>query len=856
MADSEKISGLPGNAFAALMHPWTWRMAWRDSRSQRARLVIFSLAIVAGVAALVSIHSLKESVQNGIDTQAKSLLGSDLMVSSRNEISAADAAKLDDFATRSSRETSFSSMLFFPSANGARMVQVRAIDGGFPYYGKVKTEPADAWSRFQSEKGVLLEPALLDQFRAKIGDRVKLGSAELPILGVVKEPAPQNSRFSGFSPEVYLGRSQVEATGLLGVASMSTHLMHLELPTGTNGVELKKKLENDFEEAPWRIETPEDRQENLGDALDNFQRFLAIIALASLVLGAIGVAGAVHAHVAKRVPVIAILRCLGCPGNVAFGIFLIQAAVLGSIGALLGAGVGIGLQVLVLKFFANDLPFEISAAPQWAVVARTTAAGFAVCCGFALLPLLKIRRISPAATLRGGAMLAGRNWLAATPVYLGLVGLLVLLSIPGDSNWKRALAMVGGLGVAFLVLLLMAKLLTWASRRIIRPSWPYLLRQGVSNLHRPHNQTVLFLLSLGLGTFLLVTILLTGNLLKGKLSISQSADSPNLYLIDVQPDQEPGVRAVVKNQGLPVLESAPMVTMRIESIRGVAIRDLVAQKKVPRWLARREFRSTYRTELSSTETLLSGEWKTKRDNENGPAPVSMEEDVAKDMGVKVGDAITMDVQGISIEAEVTSIRKVDWSKFNLNFFMVFTPDVLADAPGFNVVTTKAPDAAASGNLQRQLVKEFPNVTAIDLALVLDTVRKIVDGISQVITVLAGFTLLAAIPILIGTFLNGRDLRVRESVLLRTLGASARQVRIILLIEYASLGLLSAVTGLALAVAANALLAIKVFKASPWPDFWILAAAFAATTGLSILGGVLLGRGINKSSPLEILRGGV
>ncbi|MBK1883224.1 ABC transporter permease [Luteolibacter pohnpeiensis] len=849
-------SALPRNPIAALLHPWTWRMAWRDSRSQRARLVIFSLAIVAGVAALVSIHSLKESVQQGINTQAKSLLGSDLMVSSREPIRDEDAAKLNRYATRSSRETSLSSMMFFPSTNGARLVQVRAIDGAFPFYGKVKTEPAGAWQKIQQEKGVLLEPALLDQFRVKVGDTVKLGSAELPILGVVTDPAPQSSRFSGFAPEVYLGRNQLEATGLMGVASMSTHLMQLKLPAGTDAVALKKKLQEDFADAPWRLETPEDRQQNLGDALDNFQRFLAIIALAALVLGAIGVAGAVHAHINKRVPVIAILRCLGCPGNVAFGIYLIQAAVLGLIGALLGAAVGIGLQVSVLTFFAGDLPFEIPIAPQWGVVLQTTAAGFGVCCGFALIPLLKIRRISPAATLRGGAMLAGRNWLAATPVYLLLAGLLVLLSIPGDSNWKRALAMVAGLAGAFLVLLLVAKCLTWLSRKLVRPSWPYLLRQGISNLHRPHNQTVLFLLSLGLGTFLLVTILLTGNLLKGKLSVSQLAESPNLYLIDVQPDQEPGVREVVKNQGLPVLESAPMVTMRIASIRGIPVQDLLKEKKVPRWLARREFRSTFRTELNSTETLMDGEWKTQRDGADAPAPVSLEEGIAKDLGVKVGDSITMDVQGVPIETQVTSIRQVDWSKFNLNFFMVFTPDVLADAPGFHVVTTKAPDAAASGNLQRELVRGFPNVTAIDLAVVLETIRKIVDGISQVISVLAGFTLLAAIPILTGTFLNGRDLRVRESVLLRTLGASARQVRIILLIEYAALGFLSAVTGLALAVGANAVLATRVFKASPWPDFWILAAAFAVTTGLSILGGILLGRGVNKTSPLEILRSGV
>jgi len=199
---------------------------------------------------------------------------------------------------------------------------------------------------------------------------------------------------------------------------------------------------------------------------------------------------------------------------------------------------------------------------------------------------------------------------------------------------------------------------------------------------------------------------------------------------------------------------------------------------------------------------------------------------------------------------------VDWSRFNLNFFMVFPPGVLEDAPGFHVVTTKTPNPAASGELQRALIGEFANVTAIDLTLVLETVRDILTKISTVISVLAGFTVLAGLPIVIGTLLNGRDVRLRESVLLRTLGASAKQVRTILVIEYAALGVLSALTGVVLAVAGNAALAKFVFEASPWPDFTVVAGAFAAATGISVIGGLALSRGVCHHPPLEILRSGV
>jgi len=397
-----------------------------------------------------------------------------------------------------------------------------------------------------------------------------------------------------------------------------------------------------------------------------------------------------------------------------------------------------------------------------------------------------------------------------------------------------------------------ARGLMWVTRRVVARSWPYLLRQGVSNLHRPGNQTLLFLLSLGLGTFLLVTILLAGKLLNDRLTLQQSEESPNLYLIDVQPDQVAGVKAVLEADGLPVLESAPMVTMRIQAIRGV---DVGEAKGVPKWVARREFRSTYRDTLNFTETLIAGELATERADPAGVVPLSLEEDIAKDMGVGIGDEITLDVQGIPIRTKVTSLRRVDWSRFNLNFFMVFPPGVLEDAPGFHVVTTRTPTPAASGDLQRELAGKFANVTAIDLTQILETVRDILGKISTVVTVLAGFTVLAGLPILIGTLLNGRDVRLKESVLLRTLGASAKQVRIILVIEYAALGILSALTGVLLAVAANAALATFVFKASPWPDAALLGMAFGSVTLIAVLGGLALSRGVCNHPPLEILRSG-
>jgi putative ABC transport system permease protein len=854
MTRARAVRAVPRGLWPALVHPWTWRMAWRDSRSQRGRLAIFSLAIVAGIAALVAIHSLKASVQAGIATQAKALLGSDLQISSRQPISEPDAAKLAARAERVSREISFSSMLYFPGADAARLIQVRGIQGDYPFYGKVETTPAGAWERLRSGPGILLEPALLEQFNAKMGDSVKLGAIELPILGVVNKPPPRSSRFSGFAPEAYVRLADLAGTGLLRTTSLVFYYLHLELPPGADPQQTKRAVIAAFPEATWRLETPADRRDALGDALDQFEEYLGLIALAAFVLGAIGVASAVHAHVSRRVPTVAILRCLGCPADLAFSIYLAQAGALGALGALLGAALGIGCHLGVLAIYGTILPVAVRPVPEWPVVAQTTAAGFAVCCGFALLPLLRVRRISPAATLRQSAALDGvTGGLRAWPVYLLLAALLTLLALVNAPDWKRALALVAGLGAAFGGLVAVSHGLVLAARRFVCPTWPYLVRQGISNLHRPQNQTLLFLLSLGLGTFLLLTILLTKNVLTQRLAVARFPESPNIYLIDVQPDQVEGVSALVRSLQLPVLESAPMVTMRLQSVRGVAVRQLEQQGLVPKWVLQREFRSTYRDRLNATETLAGGTWFTRVPDPNGPVPVSLEEGLAKDLRVGLGDELGLDVQGVLVQARITSLRKVDWRRFNLNFFMVFPPGVLEGAPGFHVLTTRVPVGMSSGDLQRALVQKFPNVTAIDLTLILATIRGMLDKISRVVAVLAGFTVAAGLPILIGTLLNGRDQRLRESVLLRTLGASARQVRVILMIEYAALGALSALAGVLLAVAANAALALFVFDGPPWPDPLLLAVAFAAAVGLALLGGLALSRGVCRYPPLEILR---
>ena len=850
---SDEAQRPPTTLWVALFHPWTWRMAWRDSRSQRRRLAIFAFSIVSGMAALIAIHALKASVGKGIESQAKSLLGSDLQVTARAPLKPEVVQELRALSSALSSEISFASMLQFGSGDSTRLVQIRGFTGEFPYYGKVETEPPGLWEKMHTDGGILLEPGLMRQFSVRPGDRVRLGTAEFSVLGEFTRGLPRGSRFSGLAPEAYVREADLAATGLLGNRSFANYQWHLRLDPEIPAAGVKKTLETSQPTLGLRLETPEDRRESLDQALESLQQFLGIVAMIALVLGALGVASAVHAHLTRRVQSIAILRCLGCATGPAYAIYLVQIASLGLVATGIGIALGIGLQVGTLVLFQDRLPEGMEHSIPWAVIGRTALAGFALCCGFALFPLRRVRDIVPAQALRGGGLPPGqgirRTWL---PILI-LCGLVFALASLNSPNAKQALGLSTGLLAAFALLAGTARILMWAARRILRPSWPYGLRQGVSNLYRPQNQTLLFLLSLGLSTFLLLVLVLAEKLVLQRVNLASLKDSPGMYLVDVQPDQAEGVIDLLGQNGIQALENVPVITMRIKAVKGVPVAELLERKIGPKWVYRREFRSTARDTLNATESIADGQWNDSSRVLPGECGVSLEAKLAKDLQVTVGDVIDLDVQGVPLKARITSLRTVDWSKFNLNFFMIFEPTALDGAPAMHVVTARVPDGVSSGPFQAALVKAFPNVSVIDLAMMLETVAGIVGNVVTVVRLLAGFTLLAGLAILVGTFLNGRDQRIRESVLLRTLGASGGQIRQILVVEYATLGTLSALTGILLAQAAAYLLAIYVFKTAPiWALQSTLGIGLAAIV-LSVAAGLALSRGICRHSPLGILR---
>jgi putative ABC transport system permease protein len=552
-----------------------------------------------------------------------------------------------------------------------------------------------------------------------------------------------------------------------------------------------------------------------------------------------------------------VLRCLGASAGQGFAVYLVQGLALGLAGAFAGGLLGVAVQAGLPALARGALPVDVRFLISWPDVLRGTGAGVAICLLFSLLPLVAVRRVPPLAALRSAV--AERAASAPDPWRIA-IGLAIAVSVTGFAVWQTGsvrvgLGFAGMLGLGFLVLGGLAYAVAWAARRFVPASLPYVVRQGFSNLHRPNNRTVLLMLSLGLGTFLILTLFLVRTSLLREIRGADMAGRPNLIFFDIQDDQIEALKSAVAAAGSPVVESAPIVTMKIASLRGSTVEKTLGDKRgrIPAWALRREYRSTFRSSLSQTERVVEGVFTGRADPGTGPVPISVEEGLARDMQLKLGDEIDWDVQGLAFKTRVGSIRAVEWRRMEPNFFVVFPEGVLDGAPKTYVAAVHAASPADSANAQRAVADAFPNVTAIDLALVVQTLDAIFSKVAFAVQFMALFTVATGLIVLAGAVLTGRHQRIRETVLLRTLGATRRQVTLIQFVEYAVLGIQAAVVGAILAVAGNALLARYVFHIHASASAAQILAAIAVVALLAVATGFIAGRGVVDHPPLEVLR---
>ncbi len=845
---------------------WAWRMAWRDSRGSRRRLLLYVSSIVAGVAALVAVASFQDNLTDAIAERSKALLGADLRIDSQREFSGEAEELVRALGGRQSRQVEFASMAYFPAADGSRLVSVRALEGDYPYYGELETIPAAAATDFRDALGALVDENLLLQYEIEVGDEIRLGVLTFVVAGRLQNVAGEIPTRAMISPRVYIPMRYLEATELIQLGSRAQYTAFVAFDDAEFDVDaLVEEMRPELRRLRLRADTVAERREQIGTVLGNLNSFLSLVGFGALLLGSLGVASSIHLYVSGKIATVAVLRCLGARARQAMAVFVIQVFVLGLLGASAGALVGIGIQKLLPRVLAGvlpaDVPFLIS---PWAI-AEGVAVGTSVALLFGLFPLLAVRNVSPLLALRS---LGEQDAPARRDPLRWALALLIVAScgsylIGTSPSWRAGWILFGGMMGVFAALFAVAKVIMWLARALPTASLAYETRQGLANLYRPRNQTALLMMSLGLGTFLILTLILVQASLVAEVGEVIDENALDLIVWDIQVDQLEGVRAAFDAEGLDVARSFPVVPMRLASVDGVPVAELPDEQQS--WATRWDYSATYREELRDSERIIEGEWVGRIDSSADspgatgsqgvadPLPISVDVQVTEELGVGLGAHLTFDVQTIPLETVVTSIRRIEWEEAPPNFLVVFPAGALDEAPQFHVVVSRVDTREASAAIQRRLVRDFPNVAIIDLKSVMQTIDEILGDITFIIRFMAMFSVVTGGVVLVAAVVTSRLQRIREGVLLRTLGASRAQIYRILLAEYLFLGSFAAATGLVLSLIAAWSLTHYLFEVVFDAPLGVLGASAALIVAVTVGVGMLNSRGICSRPPLEVLR---
>jgi putative ABC transport system permease protein len=833
---------------------WMLKMAARDFRKTGTKLVLFVSAIVTGIAALVAISSFGDNLRKDIDRQAKELLGADLVLSNNADFGIDD---MDTLSAERAMEINFASMVAFPGKGESRLTQVRALEGDFPFYGSFEAVPEQGESDFRAGgKKALVEQLLLKQFDAKVGDSIKVGEVVFEIAGALTKVPGQTGITATVAPAVYIPMEYLEETGLVQFGSRVNYLRYFALTGQEDAPEIIEAYKEHWEEEGIRYEDVEARKQSTGRSFGNLSNFLSLVAFIAVLLGCVGVASAINVFVKEKLPSVAVLRCLGVTAAKIFGIYLMQIFIMGGIGSLVGAGLGTALQYVLPLVFSDFLPVEVTVELSWSAIMLGTGTGILISLLFALIPLLKIRTVSPMMTLRPEAATIrfGKD-----PLRWAVVGLIVLFMV-GFSyyllrNWEQTFWFTGYVFFAFGLLWMIALGIMKLVKRFL-PLWmAYPFRQALANLYRPNNQTVALIATIGLGTAMISTLFFVQYQLLDEVRFADKEDQPNMLFFDIQTAQVEAVSQKLKDANLPILQEVPIVTMRLNAINGINKRvneELPDEEKRSGGLYNREFRVTYRDELISSERLVKGELVPYR-QPGDSIFVSLEKGYAERNRLEIGDEMVFNVQGRPMTTYVGSYRDVNFRQVSTNFLVVFPEKVLENAPKFHVLITKTRSDQEAADLQNEIVRDFPNVSVINLATIVDTLEEILGKISFVIQFMALFSIITGVLVLISSLIISKFQRIKENILLRTIGAGTKVLVKINTLEYLFLGSLAALSGLLLSIIAAALLSIYTFEIPFRMEWALLGAVYLGITALTVFLGWWNSRDILKTSTMEVLR---
>ncbi|GAB5523969.1 MAG: ABC transporter permease [Roseivirga sp.] len=810
-----------------------------------------------GIAALVAINSFGENLKDDINGQAKELLGADVELAANKPDYQYDF--IDSLDYEVSYENSFASMIFFPKNQESRLVDVRALEGDFPYYGEMESYPESAARGFR--KGgpkALVDKSIMIQYNVDIGDSVRIGQQTFVIEGQLISSPSQSIATALIAPAVYIPMDYLDDTKLIQKGSRVYYRRFYKLNNLADDYDLDARFRKDREKLRLEgisADSVEERKSDTGRTFEDLQSFLNLVAFVALLLGCVGVASAVHIYIKEKIRTVAILRCLGASGIDTFMIYLIQIAIIGLIGSLLGALSGTVIQTILPKVFADFLPVEVNLSISWKSVVSGVVIGLIISVLFALNPLLGVRKASPLITLRNTATdnkayKDPLRWL----VYLGIILFVVTFAYIQIQDIGDSLIFTLFIVLAFGFLALIAKVAMWAVKRFFPSSWSFAWRQSLANLYRPNNQTAILIASIGLGTALITTLYFIQGLLISQVEITTDNDRPNMMLFDIQSSQTEQIAETTRQAGLPILQQVPIVTMRLQTINGITQKQAIADSTIEyrNFLFNREFRVTYRDSLIESEQLAEGELR-KVSAPTDSIFVTMDQSFAEGQKIKVGDELVWNVQGVPITTYIGGLREIDWGRVQTNFLVLFPENVLEPAPQFHVLITRVNSTESGAAYQREIVKNYPNVSVIDIGLILNTVDDILGKISFVIRFMALFSIITGLLVLTGSVILSKYQRIKESILLRTIGGSKKQILTINTLEYFFLGSLASLSGILLALGGSWALAYFSFQSEFVPNILPILGVYVAITGLTIIIGLFNSRGILSRPPLEVLR---
>lgn len=816
--------------------PLVASLAWRELRSGFSGFTVFVLCIALGVAAIAGVGSLAGALQAGMERQGRAILGGDITLELVHRQATPQQRALMEKHGRVATQALLRAMARPASGGTPAMVQIKAVDVSYPLYGAVRLVDAEGREVPIQAIGqgnvIAVDPLLLSRLGVKVGDSVRIGSAEARILATVAEEPDKLSDRLQFGPRVLMSQATLQATGLIQPGSLINWRYLVATGSDSAGLaSLRDAIEQQFPDAGFTIRDRRDPSPRLRRAIDRFADFLTLVGVTTLLIGGVGVASAISTYLARKRDVIAIFKCLGATGNVIFAIYLLQVLMLAGGGIAAGLAVGASLPALVAALYGHALPIALVLEPQWGALGLAAVYGLVTALMFVLWPLGLARGLKPRLLLRqevaGERRWPGRLYVAASAACALALG---ALAVGASQRPLLSLYAVLGIAAVFAFYFGLGLLIERAARGMGRPARADLTLARAS-LAGPGALVRSVTLALGASLSLLAGIAVVNTSLEAELQRGLPRDAPSYYILDVGQNQRDRLIALVKdNFPEAELRTAPMLRGRIVRLAGVPAEQIKAADEA-RWVLNGDRGLTYAETLPEGSTLVAGAWWPK--DYSGPPLVSFDDEIARGLGLSIGDTVTVNVLGRNVDARIANLRAVDWESLAINFVMVFSPNALAGAPFNLLATIGLPEDIAverEGRMLRELAEAFPTVTAIRVRDALQVFESIVAQVMTAIRAAASFTLLTGAVVLASALATAQRRRMREAVIYKTLGATRRRIVSAHLIEYALLGLLTGICALAL----GTLGAYLALKFPMHADFTFSPLAVAEALGLALV----------------------